>query len=113
MGWRAKTQYWFGGVDSNCSDRDRRDRSYSCKDSQRLPTRTQDGACRVEPEKEQCSDVENDDDTRYGLEGLSAPSFFFFGERSKHWQLGDRVQDPDNSWKDPELGTTDERSSAS
>ena len=32
-------------------------------------TRSQDGACRLEPEKEQCSDVGDEADTRYGNAG--------------------------------------------
>ena len=48
----------------------RQDRSHPCTDSHGLATRTQDGACRLEPEKQQCSDVGCNADTRDGLAGL-------------------------------------------
>ena len=35
-----------------------------------LATRSQDGACRLEPEKKQCNNVGHEADTRDGLPGL-------------------------------------------
>ena len=61
-GVKSESDRCTDGTVSNNFNRQRRDRS--CKNSQRVGTRSQDGARRL-----QCSDAGDEADTRYGYAG--------------------------------------------